>query len=336
MARIVLIGAGRMGYRFAQAIRQAGHDLIAIFDPAPIPFAIDAEPALADIHVTDYDSIASAEADVFVIATTADHHIDMALRLLAAGHRRLIIEKPLSQSVSDAITLRDDAERLGARIVVNHGRRYDANTAALKALDGSAETGALRVVAIRMGGGALGCVGTHWIDLCNNLLGGIPEKVYAELSEETPENTRGVRFDDPGGTVLMRYADGRRASLDMGDDVGIVVGADFIFERGLVSWQSEGGNWTYRHRRAEDAARPLALYGLPLIDGDFSSSPPDLIAYAKATIADVLGDGAVISGLNQAIDTMEVYAAIRAAAKRETPVRLPLAEADREIRYAIP
>ena len=32
MVKMVLIGAGRMGHRFSQAIRQSGHDLNMIFD----------------------------------------------------------------------------------------------------------------------------------------------------------------------------------------------------------------------------------------------------------------------------------------------------------------
>lgn len=336
MARIALIGAGRMGHRFSQAIRRAGHDLVMIFDPDAQPFAIQAEPALALLHTTDFDRVLAIDANIFVICTTANHHIPIALALIAAGHKRLIVEKPLSQSADDAERLRAEARQQGARVIVNHGRRYCPNTAALKALDGSAAAGALRSVAIRMGGGALGCVGTHWIDLCNNLLGGVPDRIYAEISDAAPANNRGAQFDDPGGIVLMHYPGGKRATLDMGDDVGIVVGADFIFERGLVTWHSESAAWAYRHRRLEDTEKPLALYGLPLVTAPFPMAPPDLIAYAMATINDAQADGPIISGLDEACATMEVYSAIRASGRDGTPVRLPLSQADKTIRYAIP
>lgn len=336
MARVVLIGGGRMGHRFSQAIRKAGHDLVSLFDPGARPFAVESEPELARIHETDFDAVLSSDADVYVICTTADHHVPLATALIEAGKRRLIIEKPLSQSAEDAERLRRMARARGVRVVVNHGRRYCPNTASLKALDGGGDTGALRSVAIRMGGGALGCVGTHWIDLCNNLMGGVPDAVFAQLSALTPSNSRGTQFVDPGGVALLSYAGGRRAVLDMGDDVGIVVGADFIYERGVVSWQFEGGRWSFRHRQAEDAERPLSLYGLPLVDAPFETVAPDLIAYAISALDDVLGEGPVISGLDQACDTMEVFAAIRASDRRDEMVRLPLGDQDRAEIYPIP
>lgn len=336
MARIALIGAGRMGHRFAQAIQQAGHELALIFDPAPQPWAMMQEPELAPLHTQEMDDVLASDAEVYVIATTADHHVRTAEQLIVAGKTKLIIEKPLSQSVEEGEVLRAHAAAAGARIVVNHGRRYSKNTAALKALDGDPRTGTLRAVTIAMGGGSLGCVGTHWIDLCNALMDGRPETVMAMTSDTTPANNRGEQFSDPGGTTVLRYTGGRRAILDLGDDIGIVGGANFIYETGIVSWSSEGGAWTFRHRKPEDRDKALSFYGLPLVDSPFDAQPPDLIAYAQATIADILSDGPTSSGITQALDTMEVFAAIRYASRTGRTVALPLPDAEKRIVYPIP
>ncbi|MEO0030557.1 MAG: hypothetical protein RIS94_315 [Pseudomonadota bacterium] len=336
MARIALIGAGRMGFRFLQAIRKAGHEVAVIYDLAETPFAVSSDPQLARLHVRDLAAVAASGADATAICTTADSHVPLARQLIAMGQRRLIIEKPLSQSVADAEALAALAQAQGVRIVVNHGRRYCANTERLKALDGGEDTGRLRSVVIKMGGGALGCVGTHWIDLCNNLLGGVPQQVFARLSPETPGNNRGAQFFDPGGSALLFYAGGRRAILDLGDDVGIVGGADFIFERGMVSWTSEGGAWTYAHRREEDRARPLTLYGLPLVAGAFDAVPPDLIDYAAAAVNDAFATGEVRSGIDLAVETMTTFAAIRRSAALGLPVCLPLDDAAKTEIYRIP
>ncbi len=325
-----------MGYRFSQAIRKSGHDIAVIFDPMETPFAITSEPQLGELHTRDFSEVLSREVDAAVICTTADSHVAIAQNLIEAGKRRIIIEKPLSQSLASAESLADLASRSGVRIIVNHGRRYCANTRSLKALDGNPATGSLRSIIIKMGGGSLGCVGTHWIDLCNNLLGGKPEKVFCTLSLETPDNNRGPQFFDPGGTAMLFYGSGKRAIIDLGDDVGIVGGADFIFERGMVSWKTEGGDWSYMHRRTEDNAKPLTFYGLPLIADEFRSIPPDLIDYAVAAIQDAFSDDAPESGIDKAVETMEVYAAMRWSAAAGRPVSLPLeAAAKREI-YTIP
>lgn len=336
MAKIILIGAGRMGHRFSQAIRQSGHELAMVFDPSDMPWAVQTEPELAAVHSRSFDEVLQSNADVYVICTTADHHVSTANQLIAAGKKRIIIEKPLSQSVAEGQELQDLAQEHDARIIVNHGRRYCANTAAIRALDGDPRTGALRSIVIKMGGGSLGCVGTHWIDLCNNLFGGVPEKVFGTLSAHTPPDNRGEKFFDPGGIAVLIYGDGKRAILDLGDDIGIVASTEFIFERGIVSWTTEGGTWSLRHRSAENSEKSLSFYGIPLEDSPFKTTPPDLIAYAIATIDDALSDTPTNSGTAEALETMEVFAAIRFAARTEQLVTLPIPDEEKRVTYAIP
>lgn len=336
MAKIVLIGAGRMGHRFSQAIRKSGHELAMIFDPSETPWAVENEPELAAVHTRSFDDVLASDAKAYAICTTADHHVSTATALIEAGKKRLIIEKPLSQSVQEGEVLRALADAHGARIIVNHGRRYSANTQAIKDLEGDPRTGALRSVVIKMGGGSFGCVGTHWIDLCNNLLGGVPKQVFGVLSEDTPPDNRGAKFFDPGGTAVLVYPGGKRAIIDLGDDIGIVASTEFIFEKGIVAWTTEGGTWTFRHRRPEDQDKSLTLYGLPLVDAPFETTPPDLIAYAIATIADVFASEPTQSGMDQAIETMEVFAAIRYSAREERAVTLPLPDEEKQVIYAIP
>ncbi|MDO6728351.1 Gfo/Idh/MocA family oxidoreductase [Cognatishimia sp. 1_MG-2023] len=336
MADVILIGAGRMGHRFSQAIRQSGNTLLAIFDPGEKPFAVEAEPELASFHIRDFQEVLDSSAEVFVICTTAEHHVSIASELIRSGKKRLVIEKPLSQSLADAEVLQALTDEFNARVVVNHGRRYCENTALLKSLDGADKTGSLRSISITMGGGALGCVGTHWIDLCNNLMGSLPEKVFCELSAYTPGNNRGAKFFDPGGTACLFYAGGRRAILNMGDDVGIVAGADFVYETGLVTWAVESGKWVFRHRSEENREKSLALYGIPLEESAVETKAPDLIAYGISALDDVLSDAPIQSGLMQARDTMEVFCAMRNSAEDESVVRLPLDEAAKQVVYSIP
>jgi predicted dehydrogenase len=336
---LALAGLGRMGERHVQAIARVGGRLVAVLDPADRPFAIERHPDLAAIHdkteLAFAERLAEQRPDCLVIGTTADHHLSLFEMGLSAGIRRFMIEKPLCQSHADTLTFIARAEATGARVVVNHGRRYCRNTALLKSIDGSDAFGTLRSVAITMGGGSLGCVGTHWFDLCNNLMQDAPISVYA-FTTEPAANPRGSLFRDPGGLVALRYAGDRRAVIDMGDDVGIVSGASFVYERGEVSWLSEGAGWTARARRAEDRDRPLAAYGLPLVSVPFAAVPPDIVGYAASAISDCFSPDAPVSSLADAEVTMAVFAAAMASAARGTVVSLPLdADASRMV-YPIP
>ncbi len=336
MVKIALMGAGRMGHRFSQAIRRGGHELALIFDPSENPWAVQQEPELTLLHTRDFDDVNRSDAEIYVICSTADFHVSTATDLIEAGKKRLIIEKPLCQSVSEGEALHALASKHCARIIVNHGRRYSTNTAALKRLNGDRKTGALRSILIKMGGGSFGCVGTHWIDLCNNLMNNKPEKVFATLSHETPPDNRGERFFDPGGTAVLVYPGGRRAIIDIGDDIGIVASTEFIYEKGIVSWITETGKWSFRHRRPEDLDKSLGNYGLPLIESPFETTPPDLLDYAISTINDALSEKPCNSGVPEALETMEVFAAIRYAARIDQVVHLPIPDDEKQVRYAIP
>jgi predicted dehydrogenase len=316
-----------MGERHVQAIRRLGATVAATLDPADAPYGVAVHPELADVHHKDeatfFKALERFGVDALVVATTADRHEDLLARGLAAGVRRFMIEKPVCQSHAGVLRMAEASAAASARVVVNHGRRYCPNTARLKSLAGSDEAGDLRSIAIRMGGGSLGCVGTHWFDLCNNLMRSTPLSVHA-FTTEPASNPRGGRFRDPGGIVTLRYPGNRRAVVDMGDDVGIVAGASFVYERAEVAWTSEGGPWTFRARKVEDRVKPLSAYGIPLYPLPFESTPPDIVGYAASAIADALADGPVISGLVEAEATMAVFAATMASADRGIVVGLPL------------
>ena len=98
----------------------------------------------------------------------------------------IVCEKPLAASLRDAARLVDACERHGARLIVNHERRYDPRYAKIRSMieDGvigqvrtvhaSILTGGFRGVSrAEMGGGPLLHDGTHMIDLIRYLFGDI-------------------------------------------------------------------------------------------------------------------------------------------------------------------
>src|SRR5690606_6667947 len=141
------------------------------------------------------------------------------------------------------------------------GRRYCEGYQRLKRL-GEAEYGGLRTITIRSGGGALGCVGSHWIDLANMLAGSKVRSVFATQTIPAQANLRGDRFNDPGASVMLAYDNGITAFIDTRDDVVFVGGASFSFPLGDVSWTDEFGPWKARFRGAADLTKPLSQYGL--------------------------------------------------------------------------
>lgn len=336
-ARVGLIGLGRMGARLAEAARKSGHRVVAALDAAAQPFALGAEPALAEVFTTDAAAFWAVPMDVLLIATTGPTHVPLLRQGLQVGIRRFVVEKPFCTSVNDGRAVLAEAEALGARVVVNHGRRYHPTYAALAALDGSPELGSLRSASVTMGAGGLGCMGVHYLELFNRLFGGLPVSVDAVATGTPPLNPRGAQFDDPGATALLAWADGRRAVLETADDTGIPPLLEFRFTLGRVVIEAEHLPWRLFRRTAQDRDLPLTRYGQPNEEMAMPGFAPfGIIEMAQAALADVLGDGPLISGGQPALDAIVVFSAIRLAMESGQRVGLPLQGPHNDRFYDIP
>ena len=333
--QIGLIGLGRMGERIAQASLRLGHEIAAVYDVAPEPFALQSSPHLAARRTDSLDAFWATPMDMIAIATYGPTHCAYLLEGMERGFRRFMVEKPLATSLAEARHMAKRAVATGARVVVNHGRRYCAVYDRLKAWDGSAEMGCLASVVLTMGAGGLGCMGIHFYDLFNRIFGP-PEFVYATLTKLRGGNPRGIEFEDPGGTVVIGYRNERRAIIDMGDDVGIPGRIEFVYERGRVIVEAELEPWRILRRPENARGLPTSRYGTPLEEIAFDEfSPCEIIFATSGAIADALSDAPEISGIEVGLASMEVYAGLRWSAHTGTIVRFPLPMEAEAARYQI-
>jgi predicted dehydrogenase len=336
-ARIGLVGLGRMGERLAAAAAAAGHAIVGAFDSRPDAHALAARPELRAVHACDPAAFWSKPFDLLLVATTAPSHIGYLNEGLARGVRRFMVEKPFCTSLDEGERARAAAAAAGARVVVDHGRRYCPNYAALAGLDGSAGLGRLRAISASLGAGGLGCVGVHYLELFCRLFGGPPERVFAAYSGSPPPNPRGAQFADPGACALMIWPDGRRAVLDMADDTGIPPRLEFRFTYGRVVIDDEAKPWRVLRRAAAERTQPLSRYGSANEEMPLPGFVPfGMSEMTAAAIADALADGPVRSGIEPALAAFRTFVAIRKSADGGAVVRLPLDAADEARRFAIP
>lgn len=335
--KVGVIGLGRMGSRIVTATGKAGFDFVAGLDSSAEPWAAKEHPEAARHMTTSAETFWASGPDVVAIATTADAHMPLLQEGLRRGVRRFLIEKPFAQSVASARAVLAEAERVGARVIVNHVRRYHSGWNNIKHLDGSDETGPLRSVSILSGGGSTGCLGVHWLDLCLMLFGGLPQKVTAGLAPNQFQDPRGERFDDPGSYALLEWADGRRALLEMAGDLGIGVVLELRFAIARMQLGSENQPWQYQCRKTEDRDLPFNRYGQPLVTKDYQYyTPLDLIDLSACALQDAAADGPALAGAQVALETLTLFSAIRWAAHQGGTVTLPLPAEAETIAYAIP
>ena len=105
--RILVIGVGSIGERHVRCFQRTGRAEMAICEPIDVRRQTIAQRYHIGESFRSLDEAlhSSASFDAAVVCTPADRHVDMSLRLAAAGIH-LLIEKPLGTSY-------EDVDRLG-------------------------------------------------------------------------------------------------------------------------------------------------------------------------------------------------------------------------------
>lgn len=126
MTGIVVIGAGLIGARHAQAVQ--GHSvaqLVGVVEPDPSRHS--------DPDITYFTDIAEVRGPVkgAIIATPTNMHADHAVQAASLGWD-VLIEKPVAGTLPDADRIIKAAENEGIRTLVGHHRRYHPSIDALR------------------------------------------------------------------------------------------------------------------------------------------------------------------------------------------------------------
>jgi predicted dehydrogenase len=137
--RTAVLGYGFAGKIFHSPFVSAvpGLELSAIVtnssNPARSPqVAAEAYPN-ARILSTPEEAFADPNIDLIVVATPNDSHFELAARALQAG-KHVVVDKPLSTSSQDALSLISSAKSAGRVLAPFHNRRFDTDTLTFKKL----------------------------------------------------------------------------------------------------------------------------------------------------------------------------------------------------------
>lgn len=219
MTRIGVAGAGLIGKQHIAAIeRTPGVTLSAIFDPAvtdsPWPTACD----LAEL---------AQQSDGIILAVPNALHAPMAQELIALGCP-MLIEKPLTGTVAEGVTLVAAATAANVPILVGHHRRHNPLIAKAKEVIDAGTLGTLTTVhgqcwlpkpdhyydaAWRQGAGAgpLFINLIHDVDVLMYLCGPI---IQVQAYQANP--IRGAQAEEVS-VAILRFASGALGTLNLSD-----------------------------------------------------------------------------------------------------------------------
>ena len=165
------------------------------------------------------EAFESVEPEVTLVSTHAPSHVGIAKEIV---HNRfsecLLIEKPISNSVSEADSLIDFIRLQGwtGRIAVDFGRRCSELYNKARNIIASGELGPLVSIEY-LRPCKLSMKGMHYIDLANWFMDAKPIRVSGELDEHSAVDKRGAFYFDPPGSMEVTYENGLTFRMDTRD-----------------------------------------------------------------------------------------------------------------------
>ena len=206
---------------------------------------VAAEFAIPHVHADGVELAGAPDVDLVIISSTPPFHAPFAIAALEAG-KHVLCEKPMALNAAEARRMTDAAERRPGQLAwVDHELRYEPNRRRIRELIRSGAIGQVRHLELSLkpylrgdgrpqptsapwnwwfdraqGGGILGAVGSHLIDLCRYWTGGEVTHVAGRVATFIPERrdeagvSRSVTADDFASFVLT-LADGAVATLTL-------------------------------------------------------------------------------------------------------------------------
>lgn len=212
--RAGIVGCGHIARFHARGYRAAaGVELAAVADIVPEALRTFGEEWGVTNRYTDYaEMLAEEKLDILSICTRNHQHVEPTLAGVEAGVGAIFCEKPMAMNLREADEMVAACERAGAKLIVDHTMRFEANYVHIKERIEQGAIGELLSVEVRAVGdlGELTHNATHSFDtLC--MFGGEQEWMFAHLERDVNRN-RG-REDL---SALVGFANGVRGKLTYG------------------------------------------------------------------------------------------------------------------------
>lgn len=216
--RIALVGLGYWGPKLLRnLVTLNGPDGVVAVEPrierhAPL---IPAFPGVTFLRDLD-EALEDEEVRAAVIATPVETHAALARQALQAG-RHVLVEKPLANSVDDAVALADLAASLDLTLMVGHTFLFSPRVTAIAEHISSGQTGAIQyMTSSRLNLGihrsdvnVIWDLAAHDFSIVFHLLGEFPNSVHTLTKSVAREGSPDVAF------MTLTFPSGAVASVDV-------------------------------------------------------------------------------------------------------------------------
>jgi UDP-N-acetylglucosamine 3-dehydrogenase len=198
--KVLLAGLGRWGEKHLRVLHELGVE-VWVAEPDESRRALARGAGVPPERVLAEAGPALHVVDAVDVVTPAETHLALARAALQAG-RACFVEKPLTATVAEAVTLRDLVAETGRVLQVGHVFRFHPVTQEVARRLASGTTGRIRYCAGRFAGfkrpradgGVTRNDAVHYFDLFAHLLGRRPTAVTATLRDALGRGLDDVSF----------------------------------------------------------------------------------------------------------------------------------------------
>lgn len=289
--RTVVIGAGRMGRRHIQVVKDLGLELVGVCDPNPESLALaEKEQGVpAELHFRDANRMLTMTSpEVVVVASTAPSHCEYTCDAAEAGAQVVLCEKPMGVSLTECDLMIETCRAHDTKLAVNHQMRFMEQYTAAKEITDSAAFGGLSSVSVVAGNFGMSMNGTHYFEMFRYMTGEVPVEVQAWFSPEPLTNPRGAQFSDRAGSLRVTTASGKRFYMEIGPDQGHGMQVTYAGPYGRLTVDELAGKMSWVVREEQYRELPTTRYGMPYIEAERKIAPADAVTPTRAVLEAVL------------------------------------------------
>jgi predicted dehydrogenase len=289
--KVAIIGAGRMGSRFVQVVKEMGLELVALADLS----STNLQKAAQDHSLPSNRLFTQVETafqetkpECVVIATTAPVHAEYSCLAAKKGAKYILSEKPMAVSLAECDRMISTCREYGAALAVNHQMRFMEQYTKPKSLLNSQEFGGLTSISVVAGNFGLAMNGIHYLEMFRFMTDEEPYEVTAWLGSEKVPNPRGPQFEDHGGAMRVTTKSGKRFYLECSTDQGHGMRVIYASRYGQIFVDELTGSLHSSVRQAEYRDLPTTRYGMPAVHETVSIAPADATTPSKAVLTALL------------------------------------------------
>lgn len=306
--KTAIIGLGPHGKRLYQAVQRIEKlKLGALVDANPNAMeSLSAENKFSSVE----EMLSAYEPELVIISTNGPSHFPIAELCISKGAKNLLISKPVTCKLNDAIRLFELSKTKQVKIAVDHGLRYDITYNWIKQQIASGTWGSLFQIHITRNRIGLGCLGTHSFDLANFLFDKKPVKVTGWVDKPVMKNPRGEQFVDPGGLAILEYGNEQKAiisQIEMALGPAVV---QLFFEKSRITIDEKFG--TYEVVEFESAATPEAGKSNNFVKtlNPNGKLEHDMVDLMERLLLNLINDPVIKADITNGLSAVEILVAV--------------------------